>query len=362
MGRPSQGWKLSRKPGRRIWNVKFTHAGRAYELSTRLEDESLASRKAGELYAGIVSGNVPRARTRGKLEARPLGPVAESWIASITDTLDEATVEEYARYYNAHFAPFFSSVDAITGPRVGDYIRARLKKVLAVTVKKERGVLKQLAEFAGLDTRDWPEIAKRTTGTRSKHGAKGRVDLSPDEVNALLAALPERRRSRGDNARLAKRGLRPSCTQGHPVRARYVLMYETSLRPETLDLLRVPEHYSKGSTHLSITDEIDKARFGRQLPLSARARAELDAIAPDVGLIFGRFRNPKTLRKAAKTAGLPEARASRVTPYDLRRAALTHWADAGKLTAAQWMAGHKRISTTAIYAKGSLRAAEEAIR
>lgn len=364
MGRPSQGWKLHRKPGRRVWTVKFTHAGRAYELGTGEGDESLAAKRAAEIYAGIVSGNVTPTdkRKTKRVEARQLGPVAEGWIATLDGTLDEQTVEEYARYYNAHFQPFFATVESITAPKVGDYIRARLRCVMAKTVKKERGALKQLAEFAGLSTVGWPEIGKKVIGTRNKHGSKGRVDLSPAEVAAILAALPERRRSRGDNARMARRGLKPSCTAGHPVRARYVLMYETSLRPETLDLLRVPEHYTRGSAHLTIADEIDKVRFGRKVPLSASAREALDAIAPDVGLIFGRFRNPKTLRNAARIAGLDEARASRVTPYDFRRARLTHLADSGALTAAQWLAGHKRISTTAIYAQGSLRAAEEAMR
>ncbi len=363
MGRPSKGWRLHRKPGRRVWSVKFRHEGRDYELGTGEEDEPVAARKAAELYAGVVSGNVTidDKRRANRLEARPLGPVAAGWIASIESSLDRETVDAYARYYNAHFAPFFPSVESITAAKVGDYVRARLRVVLAKTVKKERGALKQLAEFAGLQTHDWPTIGKKTTGTRNKHAGKGRVDLSPDEVTRILAALPERRRSRGDNARLAKRGV-GTCTAGHPVRARYVLMYETSLRPETLDLLSVPEHYTKGATHLTIADEIDKARFGRQVPLTSTARAALEAIAPDAGPIFGRFRNPKTLRNAARAAGLDEGRASRITPYDFRRARLTHLAESGALAAAQWMAGHKKISTTAIYARGSLRAAEEAIR
>ncbi len=358
MGRPSQGWKLSRKPGRRIHSVKFTHAGRAYELSTGQEDESLAARRAAELYAGVVSGT-KTAGKRKQSDARPLGPIAAEWLATLT--LDETTIDSYSSYCEVHFVPFFKTADALTQAKLGDYVRARLKCVLAKTLRKELGQLIALASFAGVVLSP-PELSKKTVGTRHAKGKRGKVALSPAEIEALLAALPERRRSRGDNARLAKRGLRPTCTLGHPVRARYVLAYETSLRPETLDSIRVPEHYSKGATHLTITDEIDKARFGRQLPLSEKARAELDAIVSDVGLIFGRFRNPKTLRNAAREAGIDEARASRLTVYDIRRARLTHLADAGKLTAAQWMAGHKRISTTAIYAQGSLRAAEEAMR
>jgi integrase len=360
MGRPSKGWKLHRKPGRRVWSVKFTHAGRAYELGTGEEDESLAARRAAELYAGVVSGTHGGGRTK-RDGTRALAPVTATWIESLTSELDPETATSYARYCDTHFVPFFADVEAITPAKVADYIRARLAKVLAVTVKKEIGALLKLAEFAGV-TIARPKINKKATGTRHKKGARSRVALSPSEIDALIEALPERKVRWG-----RRKGSAGALTDGQPelgwpVRARYRVMYETSLRPETLDLLSVPEHYTRGASHLTITDEIDKARFGRQLPLSAAARDALDAICPERGLVFGHFTNRKALRNAAKAAGIDPARAGKVTPYDLRRACLTHLADAGKLTAAQWMAGHKRISTTAIYAQGSLRAAEEAMR
>jgi site-specific recombinase XerD len=360
MGRPAQGWKLYRKPGRRVYNVKFTFAGRAYELSTKHEDEALAKRKAAELYAAVVSGTHGGGRTKGS-SSRPLSTVTSAWVDSLVVELDVETIDSYVRYCDVHFEPFFKTVEAITNAKVGDYVRDRLKKVLAVTVKKELGALLKLAEFAGVNVMR-PTIGKKTVGTRHAKGKRYRVALSPDEVTALLAALPERKTRWARSAGASKQRTEGQPDAGWPVRARYVVAYETTLRPETLDCLSVPEHYTKGATHLSIADEIDKARFGRELPLTATARAALDAIAPEKGLIFGRFTNRKLLRKAAAAAGIDAVRASRITVYDIRRARLTHLADAGKLTAAQWLAGHKRISTTAIYAQGSLRAAEEAVR
>lgn len=354
MGRPSQGWKLSRKPGRRCHSVKFRHAGKDYELGTGEEDESRAKTRAAELYVGVVTG-ARASGTRQGVGSRPLAPVTAAWIESLTAELDPTTVDAYASYCDVHFVTFFANVESLTDARVAEYVRSRLGKILAVTVKKEVGALLKLAEFAGV-TLSRPKISKKTVGTRHKHGKRSRVALSPTEIHSLIEALPERKRHRGENAR------KGSTHPGHPVRARYRVMYETSLRPETLDLLSVPEHYTRGSTHLEIADEIDKARFGRRLPLSAAARAALDSVCPESGLIFGHFSNRKLLRKAARAAGIESARADRLTPYDFRRATLTHLADAGKLTAAQWMAGHKRISTTAIYAQGSLRAAEEAMK
>jgi hypothetical protein len=368
MGRPSQGWKLHRKPGRRYHTVKFTHAGKAYELGTGHEDESKAAIRAAELYAAVVSGNAGPGK-RKRQDTRAIGPVAAEWITSLT--LDPETIESYARYCETHFVPFFKNVESLTSARVTDYAKTRLGCVLAKTLKKELGALKALCGFVGVVVTfsdsatalihgDW-RLKKKVTGTRHKKGKRSKVALSPAEVVALLAKLPERKTRWARSAGVVRQRTDGQPELGWPVRARYVVAYGTSLRPETLDLLSVPEHYTKGATHLTITDEIDKARFSRSLPLTEEVRAALDAIVPDSGPIFGHFTNRKLLRNAARAAGIEEARASRLTVYDIRRAALTHWADAGKLTAAQWMAGHRRISTTAIYAQGSLRAAEEAI-
>jgi integrase len=358
MGRPTQGWRLSRKPGRRCYSVKFTHNGREYELGTGQEDETLAKRKAAELYAGLVSGTVAGGRAKGS-SARPLAPVTAAWIESLTTELDPDTVDTYAGYCDAQFVPFFKTVEGCTQPRLSEYVKKRLGQILAVTLKKEIGAFLKLAEFAGVVLAR-PKINKKTIGTRKRKRTK--IALSPDEINALIEKLPERktRWSRTPGAKKQRTDGQPEL--GWPVRARYRIMYETSLRPETLDLLSVPDHYTRGSAHLEIADEIDKARFGRRLPLSAKAREVLDAIIPESGLIFGHFTSVKAIRAAARAAGIEAARADRITPYDFRRATLTHLADAGKLTAAQWMAGHRRISTTAIYAQGSLRAAEEAMR
>jgi hypothetical protein len=56
-----------------------------------------------------------------------------------------------------------------------------------------------------------------------------------------------------------------------PIRARFVLMLETGLRPKTLDQLRVPEHYAKGASVLRVTADIDKNEFARDLSLTDTA-------------------------------------------------------------------------------------------
>ena len=76
------------------------------------------------------------------------------------------------------------------------------------------------------------------------------------------------------------------------------------MRPGLIDELRAPEHYRKGGDTLTITNEIDKCGLGRELPLSERARAALDRVVPEVGLIFGSHDYRMPLGRAAVAAGL----------------------------------------------------------
>ena len=132
------------------------------------------------------------------------------------------------------------------------------------------------------------------------------------------------------------------------VRLRFVVAFKTALRPETLNCLKAPDHYVRGAATLNITDDIDKARFGRVLPLTEEARAALDAVCPDSGLIFGAHDCRNQLGKAAN-AVLDEQRAKTFTAYDLRHHRLTQLAEGGNLLGTAFLAGHKRATTTDRY-------------
>jgi hypothetical protein len=181
------------------------------------------------------------------------------------------------------------------------------------------------------------------------------VELGEDEVEAILAEVAEW--SPG-----GKRG------GPFPLRARYTVAFETALRPATLDAIMAPADYRKGSAVLRIRDEIDKARFGREVPLSPRARAVLDALCPDRGPIFGaaeiykRALKPAAGRAAAAGTLDPE-KARLVSPYDLRHARLTQWAvtSGGNLPGLMHLAGHKHATTTSKYIKAGRREAQRVI-
>src|SRR5687768_17832221 len=116
--------------------------------------------------------------------------------------------------------------------------------------------------------------ARRAPGTPFHIRRRGRAtELSLDEVRAIIDRLPE--------------WSTPRSTKPFPVRSRFVVEFETTLRPATLDALSVPEHCQPGTAVLRISDEIDKARAGREVPLSKEASEALDAIASKSGLLFG---------------------------------------------------------------------------
>jgi len=226
----------------------------------------------------------------------PNTPLDELWARYICETASERDPEtnklHLTTYGGTHIGPYFKTLGGITTARVKDYVRARLAVVKKETVAKELSALRCFLawceEQGYVDSA--PLIAKlgsRLTGKPHPQRRRGKAtDLSVEEARAIVNLLP--------NYSKSKR------VPQFVVRERFVFMYETALRPGTINTLSVPEHYTPGSTTLTITDENDKARFGRELPLSEEARAALDAVCPDSGLIFGDHDYRDQLRKAAE--------------------------------------------------------------
>jgi integrase len=121
--------------------------------------------------------------------------------------------------------------------------------------------------------------------------------------------------------------------------------------------------YHRGATSLHIRDEIDKNRFGRELPLTDAARAALDSVCPTSGLIFGAHDCTMLLRRAAKAAGIDAYRAERISDYDVRHSAATHLGrSSDNLPEVMYLLGHKQPATTARYMRPKKDAAAEVLR
>jgi integrase len=283
----------------------------------------------------------------------PFEDLFTRFVTEVESEIDEDTAELWELYGGTHFAPFFKAVVNFTKAKAATYSRERLKHVKRVTVQKELSVLRRFAawcEEQGYCTAppEVPNPPRRAVGTPYKVRRRGKpTELDIDEVRKLINSLDEWS---------ASRRVKP-----FPIRARFILEFETTLRPATLSELSVPENYQPGARGLTITDEIDKSRFGRELPLTEEARAALDAVCPEQGVIFGEHDYRDALKKAAH-AVLAESKAKTFTAYDLRHARLTQLAESGNLPGAAYLAGHRKVTTTATYVRPNRRAAERVLQ
>lgn len=318
-------------------------------------------------------------------KADKLRQLLAGWLEHLQDTHAPTTLETWENYCSAHFVPFFEGLGGLTRERCAAYIKDRLKHVLAATVKKERTALRSFLEWAlmedELDAPSWadkrpsdpsqiqqwasdvvntmvPPMPKRARGV--PHTQRRRVaafEVSPEQVKEFVRALPEWSSS-GKVARF-------------PIRARFILAYETSLRPSTFDRILAPKHYQIGDSMLRLTADTDKARWPRDIPLTKKARRVLDYTlramarhnggAMHEGPIFGAH-DYRTHVRAAAFKAMPRELAERFAGSHLRSARITHLIERGaNLLGVQYGAGHKQLSTTSRYAKPSFRAAAAAL-
>jgi site-specific recombinase XerD len=345
MARRSEGFRIV--PGRRATDpfyLRFSHGGRRFFLSTRTRDPRLAERNAAAIYAYVTSGRVA---APALTDPSSLKEAVARYLAGVEAT---GSHERYAMQHvhmRAHLLRHFTTLAQLEDAGMWqDYVELRAgERVLGSTIGKELSTLRQLATWC--KDRNLIQKVPTVRGPRRTSDYQA-LCLDPDQIEAVLAALPER----------VERG--PST--GRPIRARYILAWETSLRPATLARLLVDDYDSK-LKRLRIRDSADKARFGRELPLTERAWRTIEAVLPKSGLIFGAARPGTTLKTAARVAGLPEPLALRVSPKTFRHSRVTQLASATTdLRGIAYLAGHRNLTTTSRYVHGDVRAAERVLQ
>lgn len=353
MGRQAEGFRLRKVKGKN-WLVRFRIEGQRYEISTGESNRAAAQRKGRAIFGAACAGKLKRKRAI-VASSEGLGRVAAQWLDELT-IVRENTRDLYEKYVTRWCAEW-SHVSDLTDRSIQEFVRGRLRHVRGKTVNNECAALRHfcrwLVEVGHLsEAPAVPSIPKSVTG--GVYREKGKVvrrrtkapPLEPEEVLAILDALPERA-SLGD----------------YPVRARFIVAYETGLRPSLLDKLRAPDHYSHGATHLDIVALADKELWDRPVPLSKRAREALDSVCPKgmEGEIFGHHKYEVYLQRAAKQA-LPASKARIFTGAHFRSAAATHLLErTGNLPGVQYLLGHKYSSTTDKYTRASYRAAQAVI-
>lgn len=355
MGRHAEGLKVVWRDGYGI--ARFTWQKKREFISTGERDPARAQAKAEQIYAEVIGGK--RRKVSAALRVlQPLDQLFAEWLASLEGVLDESTIETYKDLYVAtHFMPFFRSLDrAADEAAIDTYGRARLRKVLRKTVYKELGALRGFLKWCKMEgfidaLPAFPEYPKTAKGKRAgKHRAKAN-ELTEEQVVRAIHSLPmiSDRISKIDRRRFA-------------VRPRFVVAYETGLRPASVDALEVPTHWRPGSKTLTITDEIDKTRFGRELTLTPPAVAALESTIALLGIergpIFGRHDYRTYLRRV----GLDEELKSPLAAYDFRHARGTHLTERGAaLPGIAYQLGHTQLTTTSKYTHATKRAGDAAL-
>lgn len=345
MGRRSQGYRIRQTAPGAICTVRFRIEGERRELSTGTRDRGEAEREARKIYAEELSGN--RTEPGAGLAARKFQLSKELGIRWLTQLSIRSKTREGYEEFLARWIKRIRRWDA-TG--LASYVSERLKEARAKTIKTEasalRGLLRWLASNGEIDAAPVIVIPEDAKGVPAKRRTRCRApDLSVAEVRSFLSKLDDK------------------SAKGWWVRPRCELLYETGLRPGTIDRVSVPEHWEPGSTVLRISDDIDKEDFGREVPLNPRAIAILERCAPEKGgIVFGEHKYYRYVRAAAAASKLPKSKARIFTGQHLRSARLTHLLDAGaSLTGVQYLGGHLHASTTAIYIRPSQKEAEKAL-
>lgn len=283
----------------------------------------------------------------------PLGELMARWLDDLVGQVKPVTAKLYQLHVSTHLLPFFESPHLITRSRISQYSSARLKVVKRTTVQKERSTLRGFLAWCHEqgylpEPPEFPSLPRRAAGTPHPQRRRGKpTDLAPEECRAIISVMP---------AWSTPRGGRPP----FPVQPRFIVAHELGFRPATMDGLSQPEHWSPGESRVRVTDEIDKARFGREVPLTQAAQDALESVARP-GLLFGCHDYRPQLLKAAKATGLPMAKVATFCAYDLRHARATELAETGNLPGVAYVLGHKRVSTTSLYVRPGLKAAERVL-
>lgn len=359
MGRPRAGWRLRPPKGRRTkFAVVFTWGGREVERSCSTADQDVAATVAARIYSNYVARHPDSSSTRQRrssASARDLGGLVSRWLVEHAAVVGAGTIGSYSLYWETHLLPHFARIENITEITCQEYRNERLRKVTATTVRKEQSALRGFIAWASergyMREVTVAPVPKRARGTRYETTEGGRrmrgkaLALSPKEVAAIIAELPDWTMSTHTGERIA-------------VRPRFIVGYELGLRPAILDRIEVPRHWERKQRRLLITTDIDKIGWERSLLLTARARKALELAATNIeppALLFG-FHN---YRRQLKNAAEAVLKRGGFAGGHLRHNRITHLLEkTGNLPGVQYVAGHRNTGTTARYVRPTERAGD----
>lgn len=258
-------YKLRQRKGR-AWEIRGTHKGFRLDTSTGEGNEGAATRKAAQMWADHVkdveTGHAAsRAKARGCDEVT-LDACGERWLLT-KPSLSVCTYRAHV-YRIALLSEHFATVHDCTKQNVESFIELRLCEVQRQTLVKDLRVLQPILKMcaregtiAGVPV--WEMPAQNISGTTAKNARQKSVKATPEQIERILALLPERTRD-----------------QKFPIRAVCTFLWETGLRPWLLWRIETPLHWEPGMKRLNITKDVSKIRLDRLLELSPRAIEQLE--------------------------------------------------------------------------------------
>ena len=337
MGRRSEGWKLHRVKGSPFWTVRFTHDGHRYHRSTGCKAKGKAAKAAAKIYAKVVGGE---AAGRRASPGEDLEDLLSTWLVEVGETRSEGWHASLELYASTHWLSRWSRLEELSSPNIQKYISERLRcpgtkgrTLSPVTLAKELSGLagflkwcKRRRYISELPRWDAPEAI-------SDYEAPY---LSSEDMDLALMCMHTRE----------------THPKRHPIREYFTVMWATSFRRGTMSRLRWSDVDLKART-IAVRASADKKRNARVVPLSDRAVAALDSLAPGVGLVFGHRDYRTSLRDSADLAGVADAH--RMGTHAVRHGRLTDLAQRTQnIAGIQHMAGHKDLASTMRYVHGSL--------
>lgn len=353
MGRVSTGaYDFTCRRG--VHGIRWKEAnGKRPEVSLRTKDINEAKRLAPLVYAEYVGGGSKEGATNFLVSpSTKMSELIAEWIAAILGSeATQGTCDTYVTY-GRHWLKHMKLLGDLRTKCIDDYKSARLKVVIADTVRLEFSALRRFCRWLKSQERirqvpEFPEIGDKVTGTKFKvrRRQKPTVVFTPEQMDRVIDKMPEwsERKVKGKH---------------FPVRGFFEVLRETGLRPITLERL-VGRDLTVSGLHVRL--EADKNRWERVVPLTSRARRALeDAMPSDRNeLIFGDHEWDRLFERAVLEALGPEM-ADRMTTYDLKHGLVTELFDNGAPeTGIQFLTG----TTTAIrvYSHPTRSAAEAAI-
>ena len=152
MAREAAGWRLYRDRRSRegAWRVRFTHAGQRHDYTTGERDRAAAGVEAARIYAAVVEGRLVERPASGRAARRvasgDLLTHCADWLDACRATHGPTTLAVW-EVYVLGWCRRWTALRDLSPAALGTWMRDRLERVSASSVRKEASALRTLSAW-----------------------------------------------------------------------------------------------------------------------------------------------------------------------------------------------------------------------